>query len=111
MNLEGESRHGQVRAKITRKERESQSKMEEKADGKAPSQAGAEIQSPKRKVIRVESEETQDHVKESLNLSQDEAEEIGFVPSAISIPQRPMFWCDNRCRHSPQILTVCFGGG
>ena len=28
-----------------------------------------EIQSPKRKVIRVESEETQDYVRESLNLS------------------------------------------
>ena len=36
-------------------------------------------------------------MRESLNLSRDEAEEISFVPSAISIPQRPMFWCDNRC--------------
>ena len=31
-------------------------------------------------------------------LSRDEAEEISFVPTAISIPHRPMFWCDNRCR-------------
>ena len=30
-------------------------------------------------------------------MSWDEAEEISFVPSAISILQRPMFWCDNRC--------------
>ena len=52
---------------------------------------------PKRKVIRVESEETQDSVRESLNLSREVAEEVSFVPSAISIPQRPMFWCDNRC--------------
>ena len=22
---------------------------------------------------------------------------MSFVPSAISIPQRPMLWCDNRC--------------
>ena len=51
----------------------------------------------KRTVIRVESEETQDYVRESLNLSQDEAEETSFVPSAISIPQRPMFLCDDRC--------------
>ena len=36
-------------------------------------------------------------MRESLNLSRDEAEEISFVSSAISIPQRPMFWCDNRC--------------
>ena len=51
----------------------------------------------RKKVIRVESEETQDHVRKSLNLSRYEAEEISCVPSAISIPQRPMFWCDNRC--------------
>ena len=50
-------------------------RMEEKVDGKAPGDEGAEIQSPKRKVIRVESEETQDYVRESLNLSRDEAEE------------------------------------
>ena len=36
-------------------------------------------------------------MRESLNLSRDEAEEISFVPSAISIPQRPVFWCENRC--------------
>ena len=53
--------------------------------------------SPKRKVIRVESEETQDYARESLDISREEAEEISFVPSAISIPQRPMFWCNNRC--------------
>ena len=52
---------------------------------------------PKRKVIRVESEETQDYVRESMNLGPEEAEEINFVPSAISILQRPMFSCHNRC--------------
>ena len=51
----------------------------------------------KKKVIRVESEETQDYMRESLNLSRDDADETSFVPSAISIPQKPMFWCDNRC--------------
>ena len=78
-------------------ERENQAKMEEKVDGKAPGEEGAEIQSPKRKVIRVESEETPDYVRYTLNLSRDKAEEKSFVPSAISIPQRPMFWCDSRC--------------
>ena len=48
-------------------------------------------------MIRVESEETQDDVREALNLSSDEAEETSFVTSAISIPQRPMCRCDNRC--------------
>ena len=71
--------------------------MEEEADGKALGEEGAEILSPKRKVIRAESEETQDYVKESLNLIRDEAEETSFLPSAFSITQRPKFWCDNRC--------------
>ena len=71
--------------------------MEEEADGKALGEEGAEILSPKRKVIRAESEETQDYVKESLNLIRDEAEETSFLPSAFCIPQRPKFWCDNRC--------------
>ena len=47
----------------------------------------AENQSPKRKDIRVESEETQDYDRESLNLSLEGAEEIGFVLSALSIPR------------------------
>ena len=50
VNPEGESRHGQVRAKMARKERENQTKMEEKVDGKAPSDEGAELLSPKRKM-------------------------------------------------------------
>ena len=62
VNPEGESRHGQVLAKMARKGRENQTRMEEKANGKAPSDKGAEVQSPRRKMIRVESEETQDYV-------------------------------------------------
>ena len=53
----------------------------------------------------MESEETQDYVRESLDLSREEAEEISFVPSAISIPQRPVFWCDNRC--SEKAISFC----
>ena len=56
-------------------------------DGKVLQEEDAEIQSPKRKVIRVESEETQDNDWESLNLSLEGAEEIGFVLSALSIPR------------------------
>ena len=44
----------------------------------------------KRKVIRVESEETQDYVCETLAISQEEAEEMGFVPSALSEPRGPV---------------------
>ena len=28
---------------------------------------------------------------------QEEAEEISFVPSAISVSQKPLFRCDNQC--------------
>ena len=56
-----------------------------------------EIQSPKRKVKRVESEETQDYVRETLAISQEAADEMGFVPSALSEPRGPIYWCDNRC--------------
>ena len=58
---------------------------------------GAEGHNPKRKVIWVESEETQDHVSQSSGLSVEEEEELGWVPSAISIAQRPICKCDNHC--------------
>ena len=48
--------------------------------------AGEEIKSPKTKVIRVEPEETQHYGREAKDLSQEEAEEISFVPGAISVP-------------------------
>ena len=101
--------------KMARKERENQTKMEEKVDGKAPGDEGAEVQCLKRTVIRVESEETQDHVRESLNLSQEEAEALSFVPSAISIPRGPTFRCDNRCSDKAirfwQFASVVVGDG
>ena len=68
VNPEGESNHEQTRAKITRREGEDQVKMERKADRNAPGEKGEEIRSPKKKVIRVESEETQDYVRESFEL-------------------------------------------
>ena len=53
----------------------------------------------KRRVIRAESEETQDCVRERLAhavFSQEEADEIGSVPSALSEPRGAVHWCDNR---------------
>ena len=81
---------------MAKKERENQTQMGEKVERKTPGGERVEVQSSKRKVIRVESEETQDYVRESLKLSLEEAEEISFVPSAISIPRGSMCWCDNR---------------
>ena len=68
---------------------------------KGPGEEGDDVKGPKRKLIRVESEETQDYVKESLDLSWEEAEDVSFVPSAISVPPKPMFRCDNRCSEKP----------
>ena len=56
-----------------------------------------EVKSPKTTVIRVESEETQDYLKEARNVSHEEREEISYVPSAISVPQKHLFRCDNHC--------------
>ena len=63
--------------------------------------ARVEVQRPqKRRVMRVESEETQDQVREMLaheELSREQADEIGFVQSASSEPRGTMYWCGNRC--------------
>ena len=61
-----------------------------------PGEEGEEIQSPKRK-NRVESEETQDYVREAKDTGQEEAEGLSFVPSAISAPRKSMFRSDNQC--------------
>ena len=45
----------------------------------------------------MESEETQHYVREANDMDQEEAEEISFVPSAISVPQKLLFRCDNQC--------------
>ena len=104
MNPEGERRHRHVRAEMARKERGNQTRLEKNVNEKALWDDGAEVQSPKRKVIRVESEETQDYVRDSSNLRREEAEEISFVPSALSIPRGPMVECDNRCTDKALIL-------
>ena len=44
----------------------------------------------------MESEETQDNVRETPAISQEEADDMGFVPSALS-ELRATYWCDNRC--------------
>ena len=42
-------------------------------------------------------------------LSREEAEEISFAPSAVSVPPKPMFRCDNRRLKNPKFLAVRFG--
>ena len=57
VNPDGESRNKRVKAKSSRRESE------------APGEEGEEVKSPKRQVIRVESDETQDYVREAKDLS------------------------------------------
>ena len=84
VDLDGESRHEEVEAKLSRRGREMLNE-------------GGEIRSPKRKVIWVESEETQDYVREGKSTEHEEEEERTFVPSAMSVPLKPLFRCDKQC--------------
>ena len=91
MNPVGEGHREQAQAKCSRRERE------------APGEEGDEVKCQKRKVIRVESKDTQDYVRESLDLSREEAEEISFMPSAISVPPKPVLRCDNMCSEKTSV--------
>ena len=97
VDLKGKVGHKSARVKTAREESEKLKEAEMEVDGEVPQGESAEIQSTTRKVIRVESEETQDRVCETLAISQEEAEEMGFVQSALSEPRGPVCWCDNRC--------------
>ena len=46
------------------------SKSKKRRQSEAPGEEGEEIKSPKRKIIRVESEETQDYVREANDVDQ-----------------------------------------
>ena len=92
----GEMGHRSDRTRAAREESYMLKEAEMEVDGEMPQEGRAEIQSPKRKVIRVESQQTQDYMRETLALSQEEAEELGFVPSAHSEPRGLIHWCDNR---------------
>ena len=40
-------------------------------------------------------------------ISQEEADEIGFVPSALSEPREADYWCDNRCSDkAPRYMQI-----
>ena len=85
VDLDGESRHEQSEANFSRR------------DGEVPGEEGEELTSPKRNVIRVETEETQDYVREAKSAEQEEVEERIFVPSAVGVPKKVMFRCDRQC--------------
>ena len=45
----------------------------------------------------MESEVTQDYVREAKGTKNEEEEERTFVPSALSVPSKPSLRCDNQC--------------
>ena len=45
----------------------------------------------------MESEATQDYVREAKGTENEEEEERTFVPSAVSVPLKPLFRCVNQC--------------
>ena len=84
VDVNGESRLEQVEAKLSRRGREMLNE-------------GEETRSPKRKVIRVESEKTQDYVTAENSSEFEEEKERTFVPSAVCVPLKPLFRCDKQC--------------
>ena len=58
---------------------------------------GEEIRSPKKKVIRVESEEIQDYVREEKSTEFEEEKQRTFTQSAVGVPLKPLFRCDKQC--------------
>ena len=61
---------------------------------------GEEIRSPKRKVFQVESEETQDCVREEKSSEFEEEKERTFIPSGDK----------QCCEKDPQLLAAGIGG-
>ena len=81
----GEGHHKRVQVKSSTRESE------------APGEEGEEVKSPKRKEIRVESEETQDYVRETNDMNQEESEEISFVPIRGHFGSRAISCSNVRC--------------
>ena len=68
VNPEGESRHRLARAKVGKEGKRESNKNGREGKWECTQEELAEVQSPKRKVIRVDSEETQNCARESLKL-------------------------------------------
>ena len=88
-------------------EMEIEKEIEMEVDAGVPQAESAEMKSRKRKVLRGESEETQDCVYEALSISPEEAEELAFVPSAVSEPRGAIYFCDNRCSERARTVNLC----
>ena len=77
------------KGKMGHEEKEKPKEVEMAVDDDVPQEESIDFQSPRKKGIRVESEGTQDCVRETLAIGQEEADEMGFVPSALGEPRGP----------------------
>ena len=63
----------------------------------------------------MESEETKDHVREAKSTEYEEEEERTFERSAVSVPLKPLFRCDNQCSEKTfslwQLVSVVVNEG
>ena len=84
VNPEGEGRHRHARTKMARTETENQTTSETGSGGSESEQKSYSCGISRDAGL-------------CERLVEAEAEEISFVPSVLSIPRGPMFWCDNRC--------------
>ena len=84
-------------AKNLEKLKDDKMEVEMEVDAGVPQGESAEVKSPRRKVIRVESEETHDYACEMLTISPEEGEHFAFVPSAHCVPRGAICFRDNRC--------------
>ena len=80
VDLDGESRHVQVEAKLSKRGREMLNE-------------GEETGSPKRKVIR----RNTGLGERRKGTESEEEEERTFIQSAVSVPLKPLFRCDKQC--------------
>ena len=93
VDLDGESRHEQVEAQLLRREREMLNENQES-------------RSPERKVIRVESEEIQDYVKEGKSTEQEEEEKWTFTECGERSAKALVSLRQTMQRKDPQLLAA-----
>ena len=104
MDPEGEMNHLSDGKKAAIEEEENRGILMEdemevvmEVDAGVPQAESAGMKSPKRKVIRAQSEETHDYVCEMLTISPEEAEELAFMPSALSDHEELFTSATNHC--------------
>ena len=104
MDPEGELNHQSDGKEAATEEEENLGKLKDdemevemEVNAGVPQAESAEIKRQRRKVIRAESEETQDYVCEMLTIGPEEADELAFVSSALSESPGAIYFCDNHC--------------